>query len=220
MPEKIVLEDGTEKEILTDDEVKDLKAGHDANKDKRPIVEQHNKFVESLELKEGQTIEQKLEELKEAENPNWQKMRSTLKVLREAAKDKGIEVDEEGNVVEKKETLTKEEVEKIAEDTNTKAQKQQQKDKALEGFSKEDAETIGKTFDKFDSVGGTFEENMQMAIEKVLPGQGENLLKDAINSPGGAHPNKPNKKEPSSELKSFGADKFGLKEEDYENANK
>ena len=109
---------------------------------------------------------------------------------------------------------------KIAEDTNTKAQKQQQKDKALEGFSKEDAETIGKTFDKFDSVGGTFEENMQMAIEKVLPGQGENLLKDAINSPGGAHPNKPNKKEPSSELKSFGADKFGLKEEDYENANK
>lgn len=220
MPEKIVLEDGSEKEVLTDDEVKDLKAGHDANIDKRPIVDEYNKTVETLELKEGQTIEEKLEEMKEAAHPNYPKLRGVIKALTKVARDKGAEVDDDGNVVEKKEGLTKEQAEEIAKNTVLSTQKQQQKDVALSKFSKEDAENIGKVFDKLDSLGGTFDENMQFAIEKILPGQDQNLLKDAINSPGGAHPTKSDKSKPTSELKSFGAENFGLKEEDFENANK
>jgi len=218
MTEKIILEDGTEKEILTDDEVKDLKAGHDANVEKKPIVEQYNKAVESLELKEGQTVEERLTELKEAENPNWQKMRSTLKTLRDAAKEKDIEIDGEGNIVDKKEGLTKEETEKIAEDAVLKTQKRQQKEKALSEFDKEDAKTIGEVFDRLDSVGGTFKENMELAVEKVLPGQGGDLLKQAIGSSGGTQPRQPKKDAASSELKEFGAKNFGLKDEDFKNA--
>jgi hypothetical protein len=214
MPEKIILEDGTEREVLTDDEVKNFKAGHDANAEKRPIVEQFNKAVESLELKEGQTMEQRLVELKDAENPNWKKMRDTMKVLKDVAKEKNIDIDDDGNIVEKKEGLTAEDAAKIAEDTVLKARKNQQKTEALSKFSKDDAVTVSEVFDKLDSVGGSFESNMQLAIEKTLPGQSYDPLKQAINSPGGSQPNIPKGGDLSPELKDFGS-KFGLTEDDY-----
>ena len=60
---------------------------------------------------------------------------------------------------------------------------------------------------------------MQLAIEKTLPGQGENLLKQAIGSSGGAQPNAPKGGDLSPELKDFGS-KLGLTNEDYEKTNK
>ena len=218
MPEKIILEDGSEREVLTEEEQKNLQAGHDANLEKRQIVEDHKKFVESLELEEGQTVEEKIQELKEAENPDWKKMRTTLKTFKGIAKGKGIEFDDEGNIVEKKEGLTKEDVEKITDEKISGAEKKSLKVKALIGFDKKDAETIGDVFDKLDKLGGTFEENMELAIDKVLPGQGANALKIAINAPGGGQPRQSKVGEASPDLKSFGASAFGLTDKDFENA--
>ena len=214
MPEKIILEDGTEREVLTDEEVKNLQAGHDANKDKKPIVEQYNKAIESLDLKEGQTIEQKIEELKESENPNWKKMRETLK----SYKDNGVKVDDDGKIIEEeKKELTREEIIKISNDNIAANQIKNQKIEALSKFNEDDAKTISAVFDKLDAIGGDFSENMGLAIEKVLPGQSENLLKQAIGSSGGTQPSKTDVNKPSAELKSFGIDKLGLKEEDFNN---
>ena len=219
MPEKITLEDGTEREILTDEEVKDLQAGHDANKDKKPIVEQFNKVIESLDLKEGEKLDDKIQELQDSENPNWKKMRDTLKTLKDAAKEKDIDIDDNGNIVEKKEGLTKEEIIELTKKEISSGQKQVQKDKILSGLSKEDAETVGAVFDKLDVLGGSFDENIKLAISKVLPDQSEGLLKQAINSSGGAQPKQAKADEPSSDLKSFGASNFGLSEDDFKNIN-
>ena len=218
MPEKIVLEDGTEKEILTDEEVNNLKAGHDANLKKRPIVEQYNKIAEELELKEGEKVEEKIKELKESANPNWQKMRAAFKALKKAAKEKNIEIDENGNVVEKEEDiLTKEDAEEIARKTLIKTQTEQRKEKILSKFNEKDAETISKVFDKLNELGGDFDENIKLAIEKVLPGESENLLKSAVNNLGGGTPKVSDKGNISSDIKSFGVEKLGLSEKDFDN---
>jgi hypothetical protein len=215
MPQKVMLEDGTEKEVPTDEELKDLKAGHDANIAKRPIVEQYNKAVELLDLKEGQSIEERLTEMKEAENPNWLKMRETLKTLKDVAKGKGINIDDEGNVVEKQELLTPDKIQEIANKTFESNQIKAKKVDALSQFSKNDAETISNVFDRLQVLGGTFEENMQIAIEKVFPGQSVNYLKSAISSSGGGQSRQPKAGEASPELKAFGAKAFGLTEDDF-----
>ena len=218
MPETIVLEDGTEREVLTDEEKINLQKGHDANKEKKPIVEQHQKIIESLELKEGQTVEERLQELKEAENPNWKKTRETLKILKDAAKEKGVEIDDEGNVVGKGDALTSEKIQEIANQTFQNNQIKAQKDNALSQFSKDDAKNISDVFDEIKIPGATFEERLGIAIERVLPGQGENALKQAINNPGGGGPKPSKPGDVSSDLKDFGAKQFGLSDEDFEKA--
>lgn len=217
MPEKITLEDGTEREVLTDEEVKNLQAGHDANKDKKPIVEQYNKTMESLDLKDGQTSEEKIGELKESENPNWKNLREEKNKLREENKllRKKSGIDENIDVSEKKESLTREEVLAISDENIKANQIKSQKAEALSKFNEDDAKTISVVFDKLNVIGGSFSENMGLAIEKVLPGQSENLLKQAIGSSGGTQPTKIDPNKPSSELKSFGMEKLGLKEEDF-----
>lgn len=219
MPEKVILEDGTEREVPTEEEFKNLKAGHDANLAKRPIVEKYNKALEILELKEDQSIEERLAEMKESENPNWKKMRDTLKTLKDVAKGKGIDIDEQGNVVEKQEALTADKIEEIASKTFESNQIKAKKQEALSQFSKDDAENISQVFDKLHALGGSFDENMALAVEKVLPGQSNNLLKQAISSHGGGQPRQPKVGEASLELKAFGAKAFGLSDEDFKKIN-
>ena len=217
MPEKIELADGTEREVPTDEELKNLQAGHDANIGKRDAVKEYNALTESLELKEGETLQNRIDSMKEEANPNFAKLRTKMKALEASAKANNIELDEEGNVKEENKSLTAEDVSAIFEKQSAKSASETFKAKTLEGFDKKDAETIGSVFDRLNVLGGTPEENMQLAVEKVLPGRGVNDLNQAINFSGGGGPAPTKAGEASPELKEFGA-RFGLTDEDFKNA--
>lgn len=66
MPEKIKLEDGTEREVLTEEEVNELR-------EKSSNAEKLQQEVEALKADDG--------------NRNWRKMRETVESLKKIAKD-------------------------------------------------------------------------------------------------------------------------------------
>lgn len=214
MPETITLDDGTTREVLTEQEQSDLQAGHDANIAKRDTVKEFDTLKDGLELKEGQTVSDRLQEMKDSVNPNYPKMRATIKSLKDAAKKEGIETDEEGNIVEANKSLTAEETKAITNQTFDERQTEANKIGALKDYSTKEAEDIGKVFDKLATLGGTFKENMGLAIQTVLPGTTENAVKSVNSLPGGGGPRQATAGEATEELKTFGA-KFGLTSEDF-----
>ena len=218
MPETIELADGTEREVPTAEELTNLQAGHDANIGKRDAVKEYNELTTALELKEGETVQNRIDSMKEEANPNFAKLRTKMKALEVAAKASGVELDDDGNAKEKNETLTKEDVSNIFLKQSEKTASEAFKANALKGFDKNDSKTIGEVFDKISSVGGTLEENMELAIEKVLPGRGGDALNQVINNGGGGGPKPAKAGEASQEIKEFGANALGLTDEDFKNA--
>jgi len=217
MPETITLEDGSTREVPTEQELKDLQVEKEANSQ---LSEQFNKIKETLGLQEGETIEGKLGELKESANPNWQEARKKINALKAIAKEKGVEVDDQGNIVEKNQSLSKDDIVKTAEETFEKKTKEFKKSEVLSKFNKDDAKEVERVFDKLDSLGGSFEENMKLAVDKVFPSKGVDLFKMAINSGGGGGPRPTGKDDIKSDVKSFGMSAFGLTEEDFKRVNK
>lgn len=217
MPEKITLADGTEREVPTVEEQEAAATAQKQLEELKPVTEQFNKLKEELEIGEGETLEDKLKELKESANPNWQKTRALIKTLKEAAKAKGIEVNDDGEVVTKPNTLTKEEAEKIAASTFSSLQNGEKKTKALANFPEEEKKSIETIYDKLSVLGGTFEENMSLAIAQVKPETKGHPLDVVVSHGGGGAPITKKEGTISSDVKAFGLEKFGLKEEDFNN---
>lgn len=216
MPETITLEDGTTREVLTEQEQTDLQAGHDANITKRDAVNEFNSIKEGLELKEGESIEDKLQEMKDAVNPNFKGMREKIKAVTDAAKAKGVEFDADGNVAAENKQLTAEDVRKQVEDVVSSNQNKSFKEKALSTYQESDAKTIGSVFDKLEALGSDPVENMKLAIGKVFPETNVSQLDLARQALGGGAPRQTDKKDVSNDLKSFGAN-FGLEADDFKN---
>lgn len=216
MPEEITLADGTTREVPTEEELKNLQAGHDANIAKRETVQEFNKVKESLDLKEGQSIKDRLQEMKDSVNPNFAGMRAKLKAVTEAAKEKGVKVDSEGNIQTTPTSLTADDVKKTAQEVLAENAKETFKQKALSNFNEKEAKDIEAVFDKLDKIGGDVNENMQLAIKQILPDQNVSQLNQARNASGGGAPRQTDPKDLSNDLKSFGAN-FGLSEDDFNN---
>lgn len=216
MPEIITLADGTEREVPTDEELKNLQAGHDANITKRDTVKEFNQLKESIGLQEGESIQDRIEDMKVSANPNIREMRNTIKTLKKAAKEKGVEVDDDGNVVEQNRSLTAEEVKQLSSQTYEERQVAAQKEKVLMGYGDKESKEIERVFDKLSKLGGSFRENMDLAINTVLPGATTNKVKEVNSFAGGGGPRQAKPREASDELKSLGS-KFGLTADDFKN---
>jgi hypothetical protein len=214
MPEKIILDDGTEREVPTEDEMKEYQA---AREQLGPISEQFETLKTELELMEGDNLTDKLKDLKERANPNWPQARTVIKNLKRNIKELGKEVDDEGNVIQGNTNLTPEQMQKIADETFEKRSASAKKAEVLGKFSKEDAESISAIYDRLQVIGGTFEENMQLAIDKIVPGGAKDAFREAITASGGGAPRVKiqTKGDVSEEGKKFGMEKFGLTEEDF-----
>lgn len=189
MPQEIEI-DGEKKTVYTEDEVKPLQAGHDANKEKKAFL---GKLSEELGLEEGQGVEDKIKELKESANPNWSKFRGTFKNMQKALKDKGVEVDDEtGHIVTNEKGLTADEIKKIvAEQTSETIKKelsQTKRDEFFAGYSEEDRKKVEPVFDKLQSLGGDSKENFDLAVAKVFPGRQSSPAREAYNNAIGGGP--------------------------------
>lgn len=96
MPEKITLEDGSEREVLTEEEVK--------------VLNEKASQVEELTTKVSE-LTAKNEELSSSdENKNWSKLRTKAESLQKALEKQGIKTDDDGNVIQQPSSLTEEEI--------------------------------------------------------------------------------------------------------------
>ncbi len=217
MPEKITLQDGSEREVPTDEELKNLQAGHDANASKKPIVEEYTKMKEALDLKEGQTVDDRLKEMKESESPNWKAMRESNNSLKAKLIELGQTVDDEGKVTEKVEGLTQEDVQTTVDNSLL----SQKKEALLQNYTAEQRKTIEPVLDKFMSVGGTLEENFNLAVSRSFPDEKIDTVKQVFhNSEGNAPIRKDNNDTSmSDDVKDLGK-KMGLTDDELNKVNK
>ena len=99
-PQKLTLEDGSEVEVPTKEEQDVLQAKADAHDELQTKVTELEKFKEDSDA--------------DPSNKNWKEMRDNNKRLKDALKASGKDVDDEGNITEKPNTLTAEEVDERA----------------------------------------------------------------------------------------------------------
>lgn len=107
MPEEEVVEgEGTpeEKLVKAEAELEEL----------RPLKDSSEKAKTEFEEKE-KAWEQEKEELEKAANPNWKKTRGQLDAYKAALKEKGVETDEEGNIISKPPDIDVDEIVKKAQ---------------------------------------------------------------------------------------------------------
>ena len=211
-----MLSDGTEREVPTAEEQKEYLAAKEEVEKLKPLSEQFDKLKATIDLKEGEDISEKMKELKESANPNWQKARGVIKTLKEIAREKGVEVDDDGNVIKKQESLTAEEVRKLAADTYAAGSIDAKKKDVLSKFNEDEAKSIGDLFDKLQAAGNNFDVNMEAAINVIVPNRVD-IFKKAITRGGGGGPrvNIKTDGQVSQEAKTLGMSALGLTEEDF-----
>ena len=184
MPEEIELADGTKRTVPTEEELKELQSSQETLKQKD---EQLNKFNELLGLDEGQSYEDKIQELKDSANPNWQKMRKSYNEMKKTLKDKGVEIDDDtGQIKTNTNNLTEERVAEIIKENLSSFKQESTSANALSKFNEEDKEKIQPVFNKLMELGGSIEENLSLAEAKVFPGRDTNTAKNAFNNADGS----------------------------------
>lgn len=135
MPEKIVLEDGTEREIPTEEELKAL------NEKVATSEQSLTELQKELGLQEGASIVDSIKELKESANPNWPAAREKMKKLQQVAKDKGINVDDSGNIVENN-TIRPEDLDAKIQQKSTEISFNNKKEEVLSKYKEEDKKVV------------------------------------------------------------------------------
>lgn len=191
MPKEITLDDGSKETVYTKEEVAGIQKGADKNKERKDVL---NKLGENLEVKEGETIDDKIKEMKELSNPNFAKYRVKFKAMEKRLKEDGKQIDENGNLVDSKQVLSSEDIQKrIDETVKTEVNKftnSSARDKALSNFSQEDKDIIKPHLDKLmmaypDDLQG----NLEIAAKKAFPVDMPDQVKQTLSSAGGLAPN-------------------------------
>lgn len=182
MPQEVEI-DGVKKTVYSEEEHEAAIA--EATKQKEVIT----KLQTELGVEDGQPIEtifEKAKELKESANPNWQEARQVIKGMKEALKAKGVEVDENGKVKSNPQGVSMEEIQKTIKDSVAQAVGEAtgnvRKESLLSGYNAEDRKKIEPVLDKLMTLGGSLEENLELAEAKVFPGRVGNATRRVYNT--------------------------------------
>lgn len=217
MPEKIILQDGTTREVPTQEEVKALE-------EKASKSEEHNKYFsqikEDLGVTEGESLTEKLKGLKEdvgATNiDNVRKMRESLKEAKRVLKEKGIETDDEGKIKETPTGITQEETQKIVQETLAK----ERKESALSKFSEEERKQIEPALEKTMSLGGNMEENLSFVVDRLYPNKKQDPIRASANFVGGQNIPRSNPNDGITDETLDIANDLGISKDDLESRSK
>jgi len=144
--EKIILADGTEKEVPTADEFKAL--------DEKAKTADKFKADYDAANKELETFKN------DPQNKNWQQARTTIDRLKDELKKGGKEMRDDGTIVEIGKTMTFEEVEAKATGAATKLLLEERKREKLSKFTEEDRKVIEHYYNKLST-------GEDMSFEKV-----------------------------------------------------
>jgi ferritin-like metal-binding protein YciE len=151
--ERIILEDGSEKEVPSDEELAEMKAASERAKELETKLEETSNLMKELE---------------EGVNPNFRAMREKQKILIEQLKKEGKEVDENGNIVDPNTNFNAEEIMKKAEETGKRSALQTLLEERKNSFFKKyDAETKQVVEQYFNKL-STGEELTLDNVEKFI----------------------------------------------------
>jgi len=186
MSKEIENEDGTKENVYTEDEVKGYKQGAAKNKERKQSLAG---LAKEMEVGEGETIESKLKEMKENQNANFGKYRKKFKALEKIAKEKGIKVDDDGEIIEGNKQMSADEIKKVTKDTVKDTLAGTAREQALSQYTdKKDRDLVEHYLDKLMATDGTLSENLELAEAKAFPGRNISDVKNANNNLGGKAP--------------------------------
>lgn len=184
MPDKVTLADGTEREVPTADEMTALQTKAAKADELDGTLKTLNT---TLGVPEGQTLEEYAQELKESANPNWPKVRAALKQRDAILREKGIEINEAGEITNKPAGVSAEEAKTIAQQTIVEASANTTKSQLLSSITDAGEREVVKTYlDKLMALGGTAEENFDLAYSKAFPERRNDSVRSAMATTGGA----------------------------------
>ena len=185
MPKTVTLDDGTEEEVYTKEEVEGYQKGSDKNKERK---EELSQLREKLEVGEDGKIIDSISELKENANPNFAKFRKKHTAMEKELKEKGVTLDDDGNIIDGEARMTSEEVQAMVDKGVDLKLSGNAEENALAQFEGEDKKLVKHYLDKLIPTGGTLEENLELAISKAFPSRDVNDIKLSISSNGGGRP--------------------------------
>jgi len=185
MPKEIEI-DGEKQTVYTEDEVKPLRESIEAQK---ADVEKFTNLQKELGLGEGQSVEDKIKQLKEEANPKWREFRGAFEDMKKELKKKGVEVGEDGKINSNEKNFSMEEINKIISEKVSEGLRSfsstTEKATALSGYSEDDRKKIEPVLDRLMALGGDFRENLSLAVGTVFPGRNVNSAKSVYNSASG-----------------------------------
>jgi len=134
---KFTLEDGTEIEVPTDEEIAEFKAKAEVN--------------EELQTKVTEFEAAKAEEEANPTNKNWKELRDSNKKLKEALKAEGKEISEDGAVKEQTESITMEEIQSESRKAARSELLDNRKSTLLKKFDDEQRKVVEHYYDKLSA---------------------------------------------------------------------
>lgn len=182
MPKEVEI-DGVKQMVYTEDEVKPLQAAVESGKGELELL---SSIKKTLNIEEGEELGKVVEDLK---NSNFGKVRDKMKFMEKKLKEGGVELGEDGRVIENKQGLTEDKIKELINNTLKEGlsqfSNQTTKVQALAKYSDDDRAKLEPVFDKVMALGGSIEENLAIAEAKVFPGRQINNIKNAFNNAGG-----------------------------------
>lgn len=167
-----------------------------------------------------ETLSKEKEDLEQNSNPNWKAIREVNKKLKDALKTQGKDVDEQGNIIDKKE-FNEEEVLGKAKEMFKEENFLSEKERLLSQYSDEDKKTLVLYIDKLMVGEEKNISNLHKFIDQaknfVFPGQ-DDRTKQSIYSSNGHGPNLSNDGKPSESTVKMGS-VFGIEEKDLNNVD-
>ncbi len=185
MPKTVTLDDGTEEEVYTKEEVDGLQKGSDKNKERKEELSQLKK---DLEVGDDGSIIDSIAELKENANPNFAKFRTKHNAMEKELKNNGKEFDNNGKLIKDGSQITNEQIQEKIESGIKTALSGNETESALAAFEGEEKKLVKHYLDKLMPTGGTLQENMDLAITKAFPDKDVNDVKRVIANSGGGRP--------------------------------
>jgi len=212
MPKEIEGEDGKKETVYTEEDVAGFKAGDEKNKERK---EEINGLREELGLGEEDDLKENVTEL---QNSNFGKYRKKFKGMEKELGEGGKKFDDDGKEIDEggQAPMTEEQVKRSATDATKEVLDENTVNSQLSGYSEEDRKSIKALYVKAKAMGGSLQENLDLAIDKIIPPEKRSASSAAFNNSGGGAPvSGAGKRKVTQEGEAMGK-QFGNKKEDLE----
>lgn len=139
----------------------------------RPLKDTLVQAQKEFQAKE-ESLNKKITELEQQVNPNWKQAREQIEMLKKIAIEKGVELDANGNPIQKQEidiNKIKEEAEKTTKATLLNARL----DELLDGYDSQEAQVIRSTYRKLTNGEEVTMQNIRNFVDQSVRAAGYGL---------------------------------------------
>lgn len=191
MPKTLYDENNNAVEVPTDEELQTQIEEKTKEAVEKSGADFENQMREKYEIPEGTTVDDYVKELQDSGDPNWKEARRIMKnqeTVIEQLKKEGKTLDDQGNIIDKPESFSKEDVANQSREVVQDEMYKAEKTKLLSNLSEDEKKVVEVTLDKLISGEEKSMDNLYKYAEQALnleyPDKGSNPLNQAINTSG------------------------------------